>query len=151
MIWDATKKLFEGAWKLPSYLFVRFKDKVYHRKVYTRFAVLYFVLLMSLFLNPLSPRIYVCNFRCANCKRHWRFDILSIQANISLTWLSEDLVDSLTLLAQAMAWCRLASNHYLSQCWSRSISLGHTDLLYLCEICAYSIQGNFTGTPETIQ
>ena len=84
---------FERAWKLPSYLFVRFKDEVYmypQKSTHAICCALFcFVLLMSLFLSPLTSGIYVCNLRCANCKCNLRIDILSIQANITLSLMSE--------------------------------------------------------------
>ena len=33
-----------------------------------------------------------------------------------------DLNDDKSTLVQAMAWCRQATSHYLSQCWPRSMS-----------------------------
>ena len=40
---------------------------------------------------------------------------------IALRWMPLDLTDKSTLV-QVMAWCRQATSHYLSQCWSRSMS-----------------------------
>ena len=37
-------------------------------------------------------------------------------------WMSRDLIDGKSTLVQVMAWCRQARSHYLSQCWSRSMS-----------------------------
>ena len=34
----------------------------------------------------------------------------------------QDLIDDKSTLVQVMAWCRQATNHYLSQCWTRSLS-----------------------------
>ena len=36
--------------------------------------------------------------------------------------MSLDLTDDKSILVQVMARCRQATNHYLSQCWSRSVS-----------------------------
>ena len=36
--------------------------------------------------------------------------------------MSLDLTDDKSTLVQVMAWCRQATSHYLSQCWSRSLS-----------------------------
>ena len=42
----------------------------------------------------------------------------------------EDAVDGMSTLVQVMAWCRQATNHYLSKCWSISMSpLGHNELM----------------------
>ena len=34
----------------------------------------------------------------------------------------QDFIDDKSTLVQVVAWCRQAKNHYLSQCWPRSIS-----------------------------
>ena len=53
---------------------------------------------------------------------------LSRGAN-DVTWSSTDK----STLVQVMAWCRQATCHYLSQCWTRSFhymtSLGHNELM----------------------
>ena len=41
---------------------------------------------------------------------------------IVLRWKSLDRTDAKSTLVQVMAWCRQATSHYLSQCWSRSMS-----------------------------
>ena len=45
-----------------------------------------------------------------------------ISYEIILRWMSQDLSDDKSTLIQAMAWCRQATSHYLSQCWPRSMS-----------------------------
>ena len=40
----------------------------------------------------------------------------------ALRWMSLELADDKSTLVQVMAWCRQATSHYLSQCWSRSLS-----------------------------
>ena len=40
----------------------------------------------------------------------------------ALRWMSRDLTDDKSTLVQVMAWCCQATNHYLSQCWPRSMS-----------------------------
>ena len=52
---------------------------------------------------------------------------------IALRWMPLDLTDEYSTLVQVMAWCHLATSHYLSQCWPSSIlpymgSLGHNEL-----------------------
>ena len=37
--------------------------------------------------------------------------------------IAQDLIDDKSTLVQVMAWCRQATNHYLSQCWHSSLSL----------------------------
>ena len=41
---------------------------------------------------------------------------------IALRWMPLDLTDDKSTLFQVMAWCHQATSHYLSQCWSRSMS-----------------------------
>ena len=41
---------------------------------------------------------------------------------ISLKWVPENSTDDNSTLVQVMAWCHKATGHYLSQCWSRSMS-----------------------------
>ena len=36
--------------------------------------------------------------------------------------MSLDLTDDQSTMVQVIAWCRQATNHYLSQCWPRSLS-----------------------------
>ena len=45
-----------------------------------------------------------------------------ISCEIALIWMSLDFTDDQSTLVQVMAWCRQATNHYLSQCWPRSLS-----------------------------
>ena len=45
-----------------------------------------------------------------------------ISYEIALRWMPQDLTDDKSTLVQVMAWCRQATNHYLSQCWPRSLS-----------------------------
>ena len=57
-----------------------------------------------------------------------KFQIISvidgwvISCELALSWTSLDLTDYKSALVQVMAWCRQATNHYLSQCWPRSLS-----------------------------
>ena len=39
-----------------------------------------------------------------------------------LRLMAQDFTDDNWTLVQVMAWCRQATSHYLSQCWSRSMS-----------------------------
>ena len=36
--------------------------------------------------------------------------------------MTKDLINGKSTLVQVMAWCHQATDHYLSQCWSRSLS-----------------------------
>ena len=48
-------------------------------------------------------------------------DSWGITCEIALRWMSPDLPDDKSTLAQVMAWCLQAPSHYLSQCWPRSM------------------------------
>ena len=74
-------------------------------------------------LNSLSPGKFESNFR------YLIFQIISlingwgISSELVLRWMLLDLADdNKSTLVQVMAWCRQATNHYLSQCWPRSLS-----------------------------
>ena len=73
--------------------------------------------------NSLAPEKFEWNFRYLLI-----FQIISvidgwvISCELVLRWMSLDLTDDKSTLVQVMAWCRLATNHYLSQCWPRSLS-----------------------------
>ena len=45
-----------------------------------------------------------------------------ISYEIALRWMPLDLTDDKSTLVYVMAWCRQATNHYLSQCWPRYMS-----------------------------
>ena len=45
-----------------------------------------------------------------------------ISRKIALRWMPLDLTDDKSTLVKVMAWCRQATNHYLCQCWPRSLS-----------------------------
>ena len=42
-----------------------------------------------------------------------------IEINITMEWITEDLVDGQSTLIQVMAWCRQATSHHLNQCCPR--------------------------------
>ena len=48
---------------------------------------------------------------------HW-----DISHEIFSRWMSLDLTDDKSTLVHVTAWYRQATSHYLSQCWSRSLS-----------------------------
>ena len=66
------------------------------------------------------------------CCHYWQHILVSkqilvidgwgISCEIALIWMSLDLIDDQSTLAQVMAWCHQATSHYLSQCWPRSLS-----------------------------
>ena len=74
-----------------------------------------------------------CDFKCVNFKYNLGIDKSSIQANITLEWMPEDLADGKSSLVQVMAWCHQAASRCLNQCWPTSLmpchmaSPGHND------------------------
>ena len=40
----------------------------------------------------------------------------------ALRWMSRDFTNDKSTIVQAMAWCRQAASHYLSQCWPNCVS-----------------------------
>ena len=75
-----------------------------------------------LFFNSLAPGIFKWNFRYVIFKQIVMIDGRGISCEIALLWMSLDFIDDQSTLVQVMAWCRQATNHYLSQCWPRSLS-----------------------------
>ena len=57
-----------------------------------------------------------------NFKVSFVIDGWSFSCDNALGWMSQDPIDDMSTLVQVMAWCRQATNHYLSQCWPRSMS-----------------------------
>ena len=47
---------------------------------------------------------------------------LGIRCEIDVRLKARNLTNDKLILVQAMAWCRQAASHYLSQCWPRSVS-----------------------------
>ena len=43
-------------------------------------------------------------------------DGLGVPYEITLRWMSQNLTDDKSTLAEVMAWCRQMPSHYLSQC-----------------------------------
>ena len=74
------------------------------------------------------------NFRHVIFKWILVIDGWGIPCEIALIWMSPDFTDDQSTLVQAMAWCRQATSHCLSQCWPRSpshvTSPGHNELTF---------------------
>ena len=49
-------------------------------------------------------------------------DVWGIICRIALIWMLLGFPDDQSTLVQVMAWCRLATRHYLNQCWPRLLS-----------------------------
>ena len=73
-------------------------------------------------INSLAPGKFQWNFRQAIFKQILVFDGSGIYCEIAIIWLSLGFNDNQSTLVQAMAWCRQATSHYLSQCWPRYMS-----------------------------
>ena len=72
--------------------------------------------------NTLAPRKFEWNLRHVIFKQILVIDGWGISYEIALIWMSLDFTDDQPTLVQVMVWCRQATNHYLSQCWPRSLS-----------------------------
>ena len=83
-------------------------------KVYTERGILT--------LKSLVPGRFKWNFRWVILKLILVIDGWGISCEIALKCMPVDLIDDKAALVQAMAWCRQATSHYLSQCWPRSMS-----------------------------
>ena len=91
----------------------------------TNFMILYGVTRgqwATVFVNSLAPGKFAWNFRKVIFKQILAIDGWGISCEIALIWMSLDFTDDQSTLVQAMAWCRQATSHYLSQCWPRSLS-----------------------------
>ena len=72
--------------------------------------------------NSLAPGRFQFNIRKLIFKQGLVNGTWDITYEIVLRWMPLDLTDDKSTVVQVMAWCRQATNHYLSQCWPRSIS-----------------------------
>ena len=73
-------------------------------------------------LNSLAPKKFEWNLRHVIFKYILVIDDWDMSCAIDLIWMSLDSTDHQPTLVQVMDWCRQATSHYLSQCWSRSLS-----------------------------
>ena len=73
-------------------------------------------------INSLAPSRFWLNFRGVIFKQILVIDGWVISCEITLRWMSQGHTDDKSILVQVMAWCHQAASHYLSQCWSRSLS-----------------------------
>ena len=74
------------------------------------------------YANSLAPGRFEWNFRHVIFKQILVIDDWGISCEIALLWMSLDFTADQSTLVQVMAWCRLSTSHYLSQCWPRSLS-----------------------------
>ena len=73
-------------------------------------------------VNSLAPGKFELNFRYLIFQIISVIDGWGISCEFALRWMSLHLADDKTTLVQVMAWCHQATSHYLTQCWSRSMS-----------------------------
>ena len=75
-------------------------------------------------LNSLSLWRGGCDFKCVNFNHNLEIDILQIQVNVTLEWMTGELgVDCKSTLGQIMAWCCQATISRLSECWPKYMLL----------------------------
>ena len=73
------------------------------------------------YINSLTLGRFQFNIRKVIFKLTLVNDSWGISYELALRWMPQGLTDDKSLV-QVMAWCRQATSHYLSQCWSRSMS-----------------------------
>ena len=62
-----------------------------------------------------------------------QIQFLNASCEIAPRWMPQNTFDGKSMLLQVTAWCCQATNHYLSQCWTRfmsllyMVSLGHNE------------------------
>ena len=59
---------------------------------------------------------------CVISKHMLQIKFVRTFCDIALRWMLENTYDDKSTLVQVMVWCCQTPNHYLSQCWSRSMS-----------------------------
>ena len=93
---------------------------------YTAYPILYGVYCIPdtrlAWVNSLAPGEFDYSLQLVNFKLISMINILSIFCAIVIRWMPQQLTDHQSTLVQAMAWCRQATSHYLSQCWPRPLS-----------------------------
>ena len=86
------------------------------------------------------------NFTSVFLKLILLLDIIITSCEIGLAWGPHNPIENSTsTLVKVMAWCRHATSHYMSQCWSSSMSpYGHwchwpqwVDIIHLYHISIY--------------
>ena len=80
-------------------------------------------------VNSLALGEFEWNFRHAIFRKILVIDDWGISCEIVIILMSLDFTEDQSTLVQVMAWCRQATSHYMSQCWPRSLSPGHNELI----------------------
>ena len=86
-------------------------------------------------INPFSPEICGCYFKCLIVKCNSVNDTLVIFNWIGLKWMPKYFTRDKLTLVEVMAWCHQAPSHYLNQCkpslWHYMASLGQNEFTQL--------------------
>ena len=72
-------------------------------------------------INSLAPGRCGCNFTSVFSKFMSQIHIFSTSCETGFRWMPLNHTDDESTLVQLMAWCSQATNHYLNQCWPRSL------------------------------
>ena len=75
-----------------------------------------------MYLYSVAPGRCGSNFKNISFKLITKNSTLSTGYETALSWKPHNLADEKSTLVQVMACCCQATNHYLSQCWPRSMS-----------------------------
>ena len=78
--------------------------------------------LLEMVLNTLVPWKFEGDFRRITFKLILVIDDWGISHEIALRQLSHVITDDKSTLVQVMAWWHQVTSHYLSQCWTSSVS-----------------------------
>ena len=73
-------------------------------------------------VNSLAPGKFEWNFMYTIFKLISVRDVSGISCRIVLIWMPLGFTGDQSTLVKVMAWCCQATSHYVSQCWSRSLS-----------------------------
>ena len=92
------------------------------RQCNVKITPLMWTLMSGKVINSLTPARFQWNFGYVIFKLILVMDGWCISREIALRWMPLDLTVNRSTLVQVMAWCRQATNHHRSQCWTRSLS-----------------------------
>ena len=73
-------------------------------------------------INSLAPGRWAFHFECAISTCVVVINFFSISTAIGFRLMEHDPNDDKSTFDQVMAWCHLATRHYLSHCWPRWLS-----------------------------
>ena len=87
-----------------------------------RFELHRYTNILSHVVNSLAPGISECDSKNVTFNLVLLIGIFRSSHDNALWLMIENLTDDKSTLVQVMVWFRQAINHYLSQCWPRSLS-----------------------------